>query len=85
MTQANGPYLRLTYKVQKKTITERLPTPAAIRKVEREIAEFRKFQQLSRDFVAVNEQICRSRPVEETLRPGGNKRPRRSSKRLPTK
>jgi hypothetical protein len=61
----HGPTLRLTYKVQGKTISEALPTPASVRKAEREIAEFRKFQELSRSFLEVNEQICRLRPVEE--------------------
>src|SRR5215468_1564078 len=61
----HGPTLRLTYKVQGKTISEALPTPASVRKAEREIAEFRKFQELSRSFLDVNEKICRLRPVEE--------------------
>ncbi len=61
----HGPTLRLTYKVQGKTISEALPTPASVRKAEREIAEFRKFQDLSRSFLEVNEKICRLRPVEE--------------------
>lgn len=62
----HGPTLRLTYKVQGKTITETLPTPASVRKAEREIAEFRRFQDLSRSFLEVNEKICRLRPVEES-------------------
>jgi hypothetical protein len=74
----HGPNLRLTYKVQGKTISEALPTPVAVRKAEAEIAEFRKFQVLSHTFVQVNEQICRLRPVEETLTPEGKKRPKRS-------
>lgn len=61
----HGPTLRLTYKVQGKTISEALPSPASVRKAEAEIAEFRKFQQLSRSFLNVNEKICRLRPVEE--------------------
>ena len=61
----HGPTLRLTYKVQGKTISEALPTPASVRKAEREIAEFRKFQELSRSFLDVNEKICRLRPVQE--------------------
>ena len=47
----HGPTLRLTYKLQGKTISEALPTPAAVRKAEHEIAEFRKFQELSRSFL----------------------------------
>lgn len=60
----HGPTLRLTYKVQGKTISEALPTPALVRKAEREISEFRKFQELSRSFLDVNEKICRLRPIE---------------------
>ena len=39
----HGPNFRLTYKVDGKTISEALPTPAAIQKAEREVEEFRKF------------------------------------------
>jgi hypothetical protein len=77
----HGPTLRLTYKVQGKTISETLPTPQAVRKAEHEIAEFRRYQELSRAFVEVNERICRSRPVEETLTAQGKKRPRRSARK----
>ena len=77
----HGPNLRLTYKARGKTITQALPTPVAVRKAELEIAEFRKFQQLSHSFIEVNEQICRRRPVEDTLTREEKKRPTRSSKR----
>lgn len=70
----HGPTLRLTYKWHGKTVTESLPTPAAVRKAEQEIAEFRKYQQIGRELVEVNEQICRLRPVEETLTPEEKKR-----------
>jgi len=58
-----------------------LPTPAAIHKAEREVAEFRKFQQLSRQFVEANAAVCRLRPLEETLTPQEKKRPKRSARR----
>jgi hypothetical protein len=61
----HGPSLRLTYKRHGKTVTEALPTPAAVRKAEREIAEFRDYQRLGRELVEVSEKICRLRPVEE--------------------
>jgi len=77
----HGPNLRLTYKVDGKTISESLPTPAAIHKAEREVAEFRKFQRLSRQFVEANSEVCRLRPVEETLSPQEKKRPKRSAGR----
>ena len=61
----HGPNFRLTYKRQGKTVSETFPSPAARRQAEQQIAEFRKFQQLSRAFVAVNEKICRQRPLPE--------------------
>ena len=61
----HGPNFRLTYKVDGKTISEALPTPAAIQKAEREVEEFRKFQQLTREFLGANAEICRLRPLDE--------------------
>lgn len=75
------PHPRLTYKVDGKTVTESFAAPAAQRKAEREIESFRQYQELSRSFVAINERICRLRPVEESLTPQEKKRPKRSSKR----
>ena len=65
----HGPRLRLTYKWRGKTVTEALPSPAAVRKAEQEISEFRNYQQLSRELVEISERVCRLRPVEETLTP----------------
>src|ERR1700757_3266000 len=61
----HGPNFRLTHKVQGRTVTETFPSPAARRQAERQIAEFRKFQRLSRAFAEVNEKICRLRPLPE--------------------
>jgi Family of unknown function (DUF6788) len=72
---------RLTYKVQGKTVTESLPTPAAVRKAEREIAEFREYQRLGRDLVEVNEKICRLRPLEDSLTPEEKKRRKPSNRK----
>ena len=77
----HGPNLRLTYKVQGKTVTESLPDSAAQRKAEREIAEFRSFEQLVGEFIEVNALICRSRPMEDTITPQEKKRPRRFIRR----
>lgn len=79
----HGPNLRLTFKVKGKTITESLPTPVTVRKAEAEIAEFRKFQELSHAFVQVSEQICRLRPWEESLTPQEKKRSLRHSAKSP--
>ncbi len=79
------PHPRLTYKVNGKTITESFSTPADQRKAEREIEAFRRYRQLERSFVEVNERICRARPVEDTLTPQEKKRPKRSTRRLRAK
>lgn len=77
----HGPNSRLTFKHQGKTVTESLPTPAAQNKAEREVAEFRRFEQLIRDFVEVNAKICRARSVQDTLTPEEKKRRKRSKPR----
>lgn len=77
----HGPNLRLTYKVDGKTVTETFPSVAAQRKAEREIAGFRNYQQLSRELVVTNEKICRARSVEDTLTPQEKKRPKPSTRR----
>jgi hypothetical protein len=81
----HGPTLRLTYKAEGKTISEALPSPAAIRKAEREIGEFRKYQQISRNFVEINEKICRMRPVEDATSAQEKKRRTRSVRKSPSK
>lgn len=80
----HGPHWRVTYKVDGKTRTESLSDPSEIEKVREEIAEFRKFRQLSRKFVEVNTKICQSRAVESTG-PEEKKRPKRSKQKLPGK
>ena len=80
-----GPNMRLTYKSQGKTVTEALPTAAAVRKAEQEIAEFRNYQKLGQELVEVSEQICRLRPVGESLTPQEKKRLKRSNKKSPKK
>jgi hypothetical protein len=47
----HGPFYRLTRKVQGKTVTETFPTPAAWRKAQQEVEEFRRFRQLSQSLV----------------------------------
>lgn len=75
----HGPNIRFTFKMNGKTVTESFATPAAQHKAEREVAAFRRYQELSRELVEVNARICRARPVEESLTPQEKKRPRRSN------
>src|SRR6516162_2469189 len=78
----HGPNFRLTYKVNGKTVSEALSTPAAIQKAEREVEEFRKFQQLTREFLGTSATICGLRPVaEEASTERQKKRSKRSGKR----
>ena len=70
----HGPNYRLTRKVKGKTVTETFSSPAALRKAEREVAEFHHFQQLCEEVVVVSEKICEQRPVGDTLTPREKKR-----------
>jgi hypothetical protein len=79
----HGPNPRLTYKDHGKTVTESLPTPAAQKKAEREIAEFRHFEQLLREFMEVNAKICRARPAVQEPASQEKKRRPRPAKRPP--
>ena len=77
----HGPHLRLTYEVDGKTVSESLPTPAAIHKAEREVAQFRKFQQLTRELVETNAAICQLRPTEDEPQTDQGKERQRPSAR----
>ncbi len=82
----HGLNLRLTYKVEGKTVTEFLPDQVAMRKAKREIAEFRKLQNLHKEFVEVNAQICQMRPPESDVAvPEEKKRLKRSPRKSRTK
>jgi hypothetical protein len=60
----HDPQLRLTRKVNGKSVAESFSTPAAFEKAKREVDEFHRFQNLSEQLVAVNEKICSQRQVE---------------------
>ena len=59
----HGPTDRLTYKLHGKTVTEALSNPGSRSKAEREVAEFRKYQQLSQRLIEINTHICCLRPI----------------------
>ena len=61
----HGPHAQLTQKIEGKTVTQNLPSQAAVHKAEKEIAEFRKFQTLTGELVDINRKICRLRPIEQ--------------------
>lgn len=74
----HGPFFRLTRKVDGRTVTETFASPAALAKAQREVAEHRRFRDLSSQLLEVNEEICRLRPIEDALPPQEKKRPKRS-------
>ena len=79
------PQFRLTRKVKGKTVNESFTTPAALRKAQREVAEFQRWQQLGQELVAINQKICALRGVEEEGRgwtPQEKKRLLRSIRKL---
>ena len=77
----HGPNFRLTRKINGKTVSESFSSAAELHKAQREVEAFHRFRQLSQELLEVNERICRTRPVEDTLSPQEKKRPKRSSKR----
>ena len=60
----HDPQVRLTRKVNGKTVAESFPSPAAWRKAQAEIDEYHRFQKLSAELIAVNEKICQHRALE---------------------
>jgi hypothetical protein len=84
----HDPQVRLTRKVNGRTVAESFPSPSAWRKAQAEIDEYRRLQKLSAELIAVNEKICQQRPVESassTWTPEGKKRLLRSMRRSSAK
>lgn len=77
----HGPTLRLTYKVGRKTVTESLSDQEAVKRVEAEIAEFRRFKELAKKLVEVNAKICRLRGGQTDRAASKKNGKRRSSKK----
>jgi hypothetical protein len=73
----HGPNFRLTRKVKGKTVAETLSSPAALSKAQREVAEFRKFRELSAKLLELNQTICQRRPVVEEENLSGAEKKRR--------
>jgi len=73
----HGPNFRLTRKLKGKTVAETLSSPAALQKAQREVAEFRKFRELSAKLLELNEAICQRRPLGEEVSLSGAEKKRR--------
>lgn len=77
----HGPNLRLTRKINGKTVSESFSSAAELRKTQREVDAFHRFRQLSQELLEVNEKICRARPVADALSPEEKKRQKSSSRK----
>jgi len=56
--RGHGPDYRLTRKVEGKTVTETLASPAALHKAQHEVSEYHRFRSLSQALLEVSEKIC---------------------------
>jgi hypothetical protein len=75
----------MSRKVNGKTVNEGFASPAALRKAQREVAEFQRWQELGQQLVAINQKICALRPLAEEGRnwtPQEKKRLLRSIRKL---
>jgi hypothetical protein len=77
----HGPNFRLTRKENGKTVSETFATPVALRKAQREVDAYHQFRELSQQLLEVNENICRARPVEESLSHQEKKRRKPSTRK----
>jgi hypothetical protein len=59
----HDPQVRLTRKVNGRTVAESFPTPAAWRKAQAEIDEYHRLQKLNAELIEVNEKISKLRPL----------------------
>src|SRR5271155_5361076 len=84
----HDPQIRLTRKVEGKTVAESFPSASAWRKAQSEIDEYRRLQNLTAELITINEKICVQRPIESeagTWTPEEKKRLLRSLKKSPAK
>jgi len=75
----HGPNFRLTRKINGKSVSETFSSDVELRKAQREVEAFHRFRLLSQELLEVNEKICRSRPLADTLSPEEKKRLKPSS------
>src|SRR5258707_362262 len=61
----HDPQLRLTRKVNGKTVAESFAAPAAFQKAQAEVNEYQRLQTLCAELVEINERICHLRPLEK--------------------
>ncbi len=67
--RGHGPQYNLTRRVGGKTVNVHLKPGPELEKVQREVAEHRRFQDLVEEVTAVSEAICAARPVAALAAP----------------
>lgn len=80
----HGPHRQLTQKIAGKTVTQTLSSPFAVRKAEKEIAEFRRFQTLAQELIEVNQKICRLRSLAAAESTSAESTPGKKKRRKPS-
>ena len=82
----HGPYYAYTVKVDAKTKTLQLRPGPLLSKLEREVAQYKKFRETTERVIEISEQICDARPVENTAEQEKKRRLKKSSRpRWPAK
>lgn len=80
----HGPSWSLTKAVDGKTVTKIIPAGPAVEETRRQLAEYKRFQGLTRELVGINDQLCDARleapeaASQEAAKKGGSKRPSRT-------
>ena len=59
--QGHGPYWHLTFDQNGKTVTKSIPAGGAVNDTKEQISEFKRFRELCRQLVDVNQKICDNR------------------------
>ncbi|MHB8589257.1 MAG: DUF6788 family protein [Candidatus Dormibacteraceae bacterium] len=69
----HGPVHLLTKSVAGKTVTKSIRPGQELEKVEREVANYKRFKGVVEQIVEVNEQICEARPLTDSAAESGEK------------
>jgi hypothetical protein len=87
--QGHGPYWILTRPVEGKTVTRAISSPEAQERTREQLAEWRRFREVEREFVEVSDQICEAKLIgiraasQDAAKKGGSCEP--SRRKLPPK
>jgi hypothetical protein len=63
--ERRGPYPLFSYKRQGKTVSRRIHSREEMRRLERQVKNFHRFQELCRQLIEVAEAICEKREQEK--------------------